>query len=531
MAGPSIEGHTATPPLWSRLGAAIVGPRATRRLAATHAVGDFSDSLITLSLIGSLFFSVSLEASRGRILLFLLLTVAPLAVLAPLVGPALDRTRAGYRAIVIGSFIMRMVFALLLASSLLSLAFYPLVFGILLSRKAYSLAKTAMITQLVPKQSQLVATSGHLGRTGTLAGGAGTALGAGLIALVGVEWLPLVAAFGFLCAATVASGIRGTTVDVRIETAVVRAETPVDVRRAAVTLATIHAAAGALTFLLALSIKRGGGDKWIFGAALVAAGIGAFIGTMVSPSLHRAFAPERVVALTLLFPGIVSAFGVLTIGSLSIVAIAFAIGLGGSVASRTMDVLYGRVPRLVRGRVISWSELIFQLANVVGAALAVLLYPGPRLGFAIVAATLIIGGFVYTSQVHVSWRYEAGRWLLSQPIHDGTEALSDMLLTEAIRFAEQGQHRVAVVVAESAVRVLEARFPGPDDSAAEANWAALAQTIGSVTAGTTVPAAEMSVAVIQAATALVAERSARSAEPAPDGPLATPTEPRPVAPR
>ena len=132
-----------------------------------------------------------------------------------------------------------------------------------------------------------------------------------------------------------------------------------------------------MTFLLALSIKRGGGDEWIFVAALVAAGIGTFLGTMVSPRLHRAFSSDGIVVLTLLIPGAMSAFGVLTIGSLSIVGIALAIGLGGSVAARAMDALYGGVPYLMRGRVISRNELLFQLANVTGAAIAVLVYPGP----------------------------------------------------------------------------------------------------------------------------------------------------------
>ena len=44
---------------------------------------------------------------------------------------------------------------------------------------------------------------------------------------------------------------------------------------------------------------------------------------MLSTRLHRVFSSDRVVILTLLVPGAVSAFGALTIGSLSIIAIAF----------------------------------------------------------------------------------------------------------------------------------------------------------------------------------------------------------------
>jgi predicted MFS family arabinose efflux permease len=491
----------------SRLLAAIAGPPAIRRLTLAHAVDDFADSLITLSLIGSLFFSVSLEASRSRILLYLLLTAAPLAVVAQVVGPALDRIRAGSRVVVIGSHIARAVFALVLASSLLSLAFYPLVFGILLSRKAYALAKTAMVAQLAPERTELVTASGHLARTGTIAGGVGTAVGGAMIAAVGVKWLPVAAAVVFVCAAFLASRIPSASVEPRVESVVMRVETPIEVRRAAPAVATIRAAEGALTFLLALSIKRGGGDEWIFVAALVAAGIGTFLGTMVSPRLHRAFSSDGILVMTLLVPGAMSAFGVLTIGSISIVAIALAIGLGGSVAARAMDALYGGVPHLMRGRVIARNELVFQLANVTGAALAVLVYPGPRVGFAAVAAVLILGGVTYASELRLSLRHEAGRWLLGQRPLAETEGLPLALLAEAMRFAEQGDHYVAVIVAESAVRVVDARSPASSEGTTQTAWAALAPDVAAVVAGTLVPTYDNSRAVIEAAAALIAERA------------------------
>jgi predicted MFS family arabinose efflux permease len=511
VARASADGHTARPKLSSRIRAAIVGPPAIRRLTITHAVDDFADSLITLSLIGSLFFSVSLEASRSRILLYLLLTVAPLAVVAQVVGPALDRIRAGSRFVVICSHLARAVFSLLLASSLLSLAFYPLVFGILLSRKAYALAKTAMVAQLAPERTELVTASGHLVRTGTIAGGIGTAVGGGLIVLVGVKWLPAAAAVVFVCAAVLARRIPAVAVEARVESAVIRIETPVEVRRAVPAVAILRAAEGALTFMLALSIKRGGGDEWIFVAALVAAGIGTFLGTILSPKLHRAFSSDGIFVLTLLIPGAMSTFGVLTIGSLSIVLIALAIGLGGSVAARAMDAMYGGVPHLMRGRVISRSELLFQLANVTGAATAVLIFPGPRFGFAAVAGVLVLGGVAYASELRLSLRHEAGRWLLGQHPRAATEGLPLGLLAEAMRFAEQGDHYVAIVVADSAVRVLQARGPAPLDSTAQPAWDVLAETVGAVAAGTLDPTAEDSRAVIDAAGALIAERRIRGA--------------------
>ena len=509
MARALAEGHSARPGLRSRLANAIAGPRAIRRLTLTHAVDNFADSLITLSLIGSLFFSVSLEASRTRILLYLLLTAAPLAIVAQVVGPALDRIRAGSRFVVITSHLARAVFALLLASSLLSLAFYPLVFGILLSRKAYALAKTALVAQLAPERTELAAASGHLARTGTIAGGIGAAVGGTMIAWVGVKWLPVAAAVVFVGAAFLATRIATGVVETRAESIVIRVETPIDVRRAAPAVATIRAAEGALTFLLALSIKRGGGDKWIFIAALAAAGIGTFLGTMVTPRLHRSFSSDGILLLTLLVPGAMSAFGVLTIGSFSIVAIALTIGLGGSVAARAMDGLYGEVPHLMRGRVIARNELVFQLANVTGAAVAVLVYPGPRVGFAAVAVVLMLGGIALASELRLSLRKEAGRWLLGQRPRAANRALPLALLAEAIRFAEQRDHDVSVVVAASAVRALVARTVAAPDSKAERDWESLTEVVDAVIAGTRPPSPEDSTVIINAAAALIAERSFR----------------------
>ncbi len=526
MARASADGHTATPSTWSRFRALLVGPASTRRLTTAHAVDDFADSLITLSLIGSLFFSVSLEASRSRILLYLVLTALPLAFVAQIVGPAIDRIRTGPRMVIVTTHLTRALFSALLASSLLSVAFYPLVFGILLSRKAYALAKTAMVAQLAQNRTELVEASGHLARTGTIAGGVGTAVGVVMIALVGVSWLPGAAAVVFVLAAVLAARVPSPAVEARVESALIRVETPPEVRRAARAMATIRAAEGALTFLLALSIKRGGGDAWIFVAALVAAGVGTFLGTIVSPRLNRVFSFDGIVVLTLLVPGAMSAFGVLTIGSLSIVAIALAIGLGGSVAARAMDALYGAVPHLMRGRVISRNELFFQLANVTGAALAVLVYPGPRLGFAAVAVGLILVGVTYVSQLRLSLRNEAGRWLLGQKPRGGTGDLPLALLAEAMQFAEQGDHYVAIVVADSAVRVLDARVPPSPDSSVLPAWEALGPVIGAVVAGTLEPTNDASMAVIDAAAALIAERRSARENAAGGAAAASPAEPQ-----
>jgi hypothetical protein len=160
--------------------------------------------------------------------------------------------------------------------------------------------------------------------------------------------------------------------------------------------------------------------------------------------------------------------------------------------------------------VISRSELLFQLANVTGAAIAVLVYPGPRVGFAAVAAALILGGVTYASHLRLTLRNEAGRWLLGRQPRTGTLPLA--LLAEAMRFADQGDHYVAVVVADSAVRVLDARTKAPAESVAQPRWAALEEVVAAVAAGTLDPTGDTSLDVITAAAAVFAERTVRSGE-------------------
>ena len=56
-----------------------------------------TDAMITVALAGTVFFGASTHAQRGNVLLYLLVTMAPFAVVAPIIGPALDRLQHGRR--------------------------------------------------------------------------------------------------------------------------------------------------------------------------------------------------------------------------------------------------------------------------------------------------------------------------------------------------------------------------------------------------------------------------------------------------
>ena len=78
-------------------------------------VANFAcDAILAVALANTLFFSAATAESRGNVALYLLVTVAPFALIAPVIGPALDRLRSGRRLTVSLTFTLRAVLAVVL---------------------------------------------------------------------------------------------------------------------------------------------------------------------------------------------------------------------------------------------------------------------------------------------------------------------------------------------------------------------------------------------------------------------------------
>ncbi len=67
------------------------------RLALVHCLQAAGTTFVTISLAGSLFFSISPDAAESKVLLYLLITIAPFAVVGPALSPLLDRGRQARR--------------------------------------------------------------------------------------------------------------------------------------------------------------------------------------------------------------------------------------------------------------------------------------------------------------------------------------------------------------------------------------------------------------------------------------------------
>ena len=76
-------------------------------LTELTATGSIADAFVAVSLAGTIFFSTSVDQARGRVALFLLVTMAPFALLAPVIGPALDRIQQGRKYLLAGTLVAR----------------------------------------------------------------------------------------------------------------------------------------------------------------------------------------------------------------------------------------------------------------------------------------------------------------------------------------------------------------------------------------------------------------------------------------
>lgn len=75
------------------------------------------DAAMAVALANTLFFAAATAESKSKVALYLLITIAPFAVIAPLIGPALDRLQHGRRAALAASFGLRTLLAVIMIAN------------------------------------------------------------------------------------------------------------------------------------------------------------------------------------------------------------------------------------------------------------------------------------------------------------------------------------------------------------------------------------------------------------------------------
>jgi hypothetical protein len=370
------------------------------RLAVVHILAVAGDTLVTMALAGSLFFSISPQAARGRVALYLLLTVAPFAVVAPLLSPVIDRSRGGRRALVIAGAATRAVVCLSMAGHLDGLMLFPEAFAVLVLSKAHMVTKSALVPNTVATEGELVAANARLAVLSVLAGFAASVPGIIVLKTLGAPWVVRLAALTF--AATAIAGFRLTRpprgADRIAMPAAAEAELhAASVRMAATAMGVLRAVVGFLTFLVAFSLRNDDAPAWWFGVVLATSMVGSFLGAAVAPKLRERTAEERILQGSL---AMVVAVGLLSAwigGRAGFAVLAFAVGLAAGAAKLAFDSIVQRdAPDAVRGRTFARFETRFQLAWVAGAALpvAVAIPGGMGMGLLALLAAVALSSYM-----------------------------------------------------------------------------------------------------------------------------------------
>jgi Na+/melibiose symporter-like transporter len=368
------------------------------RLARAHAAAVAGDTLVTIALAGTLFFSIDVAEARGEVFLYLALTMAPFAVVAPLVGPALDRAAGGRRWMVIASSGLRAVVCLLMVDHVDSLLLFPLAFLLLVLAKSYHVAKSALVPTVVHSHEGLVEANSKLSLISGIVGFIAAMPGGLLLRVGGSEWVLALAAVVFAVGAGVSWRVPRVQVADAPETSAARAELRgAGVLLAASAMALLRGIVGFLTFLLAFALRTDGSPTWHFGVVIALSGIGSFLGAAVAPPLRRQTSEEHIISGSLVLVAVLALAGT-WIGSLPGSAIvALSVGIGAACAKQAFDSIVQRdAPDANRGRSFARFETRFQLIWVGGAILGVVPMP-TWLGFLLVAGTSAFAGISYAA--------------------------------------------------------------------------------------------------------------------------------------
>lgn len=200
-AGQATARGTKRAGLASARGARAVG-RATRRLThangagrtglgrlieltAGHSVGD---TLVTVALASTVFFGVPVGEARGPVALYLVITMLPFALLAPFVGPILDRFRSGRRYVMAGTLFGRGLLCFAMAAAVGPgdlVTLFGGALGVLVLSKAYNVSRAAIMPSVLPADITLVSANARVALFSLVTAGLVVPVGAGLAAWLG----------------------------------------------------------------------------------------------------------------------------------------------------------------------------------------------------------------------------------------------------------------------------------------------------------------------------------------------------------
>ncbi|HXL89116.1 MAG TPA: MFS transporter [Streptosporangiaceae bacterium] len=182
-------------------GASGAGRTGLGTLIELTAASGAADMFVTVALAGTVFFSTSVDQARGKVVVFLLVTMAPFALLAPFIGPALDRMQQGRRYVLAGTLMARGLLCWGMSAAVgNTLTLLPAAFGILVLQKAYGVVKASVTPRLLPAEIPLVTANSRSGLFALAGSTVAAGVAAGIEELFGAAWVLRVGTIVYLAA-------------------------------------------------------------------------------------------------------------------------------------------------------------------------------------------------------------------------------------------------------------------------------------------------------------------------------------------
>jgi MFS family permease len=389
------------------------------RLIELHAFNAAGDAAVAISLAGTLFFQAPTGEARGQVALFLGLTMLPFAVVAPLIGPFLDRFAHGRRWAIGATMALRAFLCWVLAGAVLteSVALFPAALGCLVASKAYGVTRASAVPRLLPRGLTFVRANSRISLAG-VAGGAVSAPLAVLASTFGAQWSLryafLVFVGGTILAVLLPARVDSSTGEDPLALSAgssaladqpgrwwrrgwSRAVSgiPPSVGHALRCNAGLRLLSGFLTMFLAFLLRDAPFPGWeakpelLLALVIGAAGAGSTLGVALGSTL-KVVTPEITVAVTLVAGAAMTVVVAVFYGLLTAVLLGLTAGLAQSLGKLALDALIQRdVRERTRTSAFARSETMLQLSWVLGGFLGITLPLIPQLGLGVAGGLLV----------------------------------------------------------------------------------------------------------------------------------------------
>jgi hypothetical protein len=336
--------------------------------AIVHLSSSAGDTLVAIALADSVFFSLPVGEAKLKVALYLMLTMAPLAVAAPVLVVLLDRGGL-LRTISLGAAAGRSLLAIYAAPRFDTLLLFPLAFLLLVLSKISGVTRNGLMMAYAPSTDGLVAANARLGRLAVVGGLIAAGPGLAMLRLTGSPGVLYLAATAYVVTSFLTLRLPLPALLPRREE-VSRLGRLQRLSTAAAGTAGLKAASGFLFFLLAFALRGSSRPAYWFGILAGAAAVGAFLGDVAAPRLSRFLREEAVVFASITAAGFAALLAFTRFELLTLGVFAGLAGVATEFGRLAFQSLMQRfAPAGAHGRVFVRYDMLFQLAWVAGAVL------------------------------------------------------------------------------------------------------------------------------------------------------------------